>query len=113
MQPQKYVAVAREYRPERLGVGWRQRIVCAVAAVVEQHGRKWAAARRTPDLRAERQRTASHVDHLWGPFDSLRRVQSDDDTNHADDEDGAPACHGVDISRARRTSTRPTSGSVT
>ena len=73
MQPQKYVAVAREHRPERFRLGWRQRIVCAIAAVVEQQGRKWTAARRTPQLRAERQRTASHVEHLWGTLDWLRR----------------------------------------
>lgn len=90
--------MARE-RPESLRVGCRQRIIRAVAAVVEQQGRKWTAARRTPQLRAERQRTASHVEHLWGTLDWLPRAQRDACGNRADDDNGRCVFHDFDSMR--------------
>ena len=92
MQPQKDIAVTREHGPERLRFGWRQRIVCAVAAVIEQHGRKRPAARRTPHLCAQCQRSTPHVEQ-FGRGRGLAagcRHQSesgDDDTNDAVEED--------------------------
>src|SRR5260370_28758409 len=100
MQPQKEVTVACEQRPKRPWLrGW-QWIVCAVAAVIEQHGRQWPVTRRTPYLCPQCQCSASHVEHFrrscglasgcnW-PCNS-----GDTETNYADEKNGARAFHRV------------------
>jgi hypothetical protein len=99
MQPQKDVTVVHEHRPERLRGRGRQWIVCAVAAVIEQHGRKWPATRRTPHLCAQRECSASHVENFWRSCGLASRGDwprgSGAEPNDADEENGARAFHHV------------------
>jgi hypothetical protein len=64
MEPEEDIAMAREHWPQRLRCGSRQRIACAVAAVIEQHGREWPLSGRAPHLCAQRQPSAPHIEQL-------------------------------------------------
>jgi hypothetical protein len=90
MQPQKYVAMSRKDRPEHLRLGWWQWIVNAVTTVIEQHGWKRSAARGTPQLCAQRQRSGSHFDYFRRGCGLVccihqQRESGGGETGHADD----------------------------